>query len=86
MKLNLSHIRNRTMTLNELRVNEVARIVSVVEDSLTLKLLEMGFIPGETVVVEHSSIGDDPIAVRISGYLIALRKDEASLICVEKTP
>ncbi len=72
------------MNLNDLQVNEVARIVSVVEDSLTLKLLEMGFIPGENVVVEHHSMGDDPIAVRISGYLIALRKDEASLVCVEK--
>jgi ferrous iron transport protein A len=72
------------MTLNELGVNEEGRILSILEDSLTLKLLEMGFIPGERVVVEHSSMGDDPIAVRISGYLIALRKEEASLVIVEK--
>lgn len=72
------------MTLNDLEVNVEGRIVSVSEDTLTLKLIEMGFIPGEVVVVEHHSLGNDPIAVRIAGYLIALRKEEASLVRVEK--
>jgi ferrous iron transport protein A len=72
------------MTLNELKVNETGRILSIEEDSLTLKLLEMGFIPGEKVVIEHQSLGDDPIAVRICGYLIALRRDEASMVRIEK--
>jgi ferrous iron transport protein A len=72
------------MTLNDLQVNEKAKILSICEDSLSLKLMEMGFIPGENVVVEHQSLGDDPIAVRVSGYLIALRREEAALVCVDK--
>lgn len=61
-----------------------AIIRSVSEDNITLKLFEMGFIPGERVVVEHRSVSNDPIAIRISGYLIGLRREEAQLIWVEK--
>jgi ferrous iron transport protein A len=72
------------VTLNELQVNEQALIQYIKEDSLSLKLMEMGFIPGESIVVEQQSLGNDPIAVRVCGYLIALRKEEAALVCVEK--
>jgi ferrous iron transport protein A len=72
------------MRLTDLKLFEKARIVSLEEDSLTLKLQEMGFVPGENVWVEHFVQGEDPIAVRISGYLVGLRKNEASLVIVEK--
>lgn len=72
------------MRLTDLKLFEKARIVSLEEDSLTLKLQEMGFVPGENVWVEHFVQGEDPIAVRISGYLVGLRKNEASLVLVEK--
>lgn len=71
------------MTLNELQPGNRGKIISIREDSLTLKLLEMGFIPGEIVGIEHRTWDSDPIAVRISGYLIGLRREEAALIEVE---
>jgi ferrous iron transport protein A len=70
--------------LSELEKGCQAVIRSINDDSITLKLLEMGFIPGELVLVEHGSLSNDPIAIRISGYLMGLRKEEAKLIWVEK--
>lgn len=72
------------MTVNDLQSSEKGRIIAIQEGSLTLKLLEMGFIPGELVEIEHRTWQSDPIAVRISGYLIGLRREEASLIEVER--
>lgn len=51
------------------------------------RLLEMGFIEGAILQVLHfGMIGHDPIAVRInnSSSIIALRKNEASTILLEK--
>ncbi len=45
------------------------------------RLLEMGFLEGESVQVVHESpFGGDPIAVRIRGSMIALRRSEANAI------
>lgn len=49
--------------------------------SLTARLLEMGFVEGSEVEVIHEApFGKDPIAVRIRGSLIALRRQEANAI------
>lgn len=51
------------------------------------RLLEMGFIEGAKLQVLHlGALGKDPIAVRInnSNSIIALRKNEASAVLLEK--
>lgn len=50
---------------------------------LSLKLMEMGCLPGERVKVEKKAPLGDPISIRVSGYLLSLRKDEAEVILVE---
>ena len=50
---------------------------------LSLKLMEMGCLPGERVKVEKIAPLGDPISIRVSGYLLSLRKDEAEVILVE---
>ena len=55
---------------------------------LESRLLEMGFIEGAKLKVLHlGAWGNDPIAVRInnSNSIIALRRNEASVIFLEKT-
>ena len=69
--------------LSELEDNCVATIHHIDDDELSLKLLEMGFIPGQPVMIEHRSLSNDPLAVRVAGYMIALRREEAQLIWVE---
>jgi len=51
---------------------------------LELKLMEMGCLPGEEIVVEQIAPLGDPISVRIAGYSLSLRKNEAKQILVSK--
>ncbi|MBC7385196.1 MAG: ferrous iron transport protein A [Cryobacterium sp.] len=45
------------------------------------RLLEMGFLEGSVVEVIHEApFGKDPIAVRVRGTLLALRRNEANYI------
>ena len=47
------------------------------------RLIELGFVEGAEVVILHEGpIGRDPIAVRVNGTTIALRRREAMAIVV----
>ncbi len=48
--------------------------------NMSVKLMEMGCLPGEPIYVERIAPLGDPIAVTISGYQLSLRKQEASTI------
>jgi ferrous iron transport protein A len=47
------------------------------------RLLDLGFTPGEDVVVAHTAPLGDPLVIRVRGTLLALRKREAAWIFVE---
>jgi ferrous iron transport protein A len=50
---------------------------------VALRLLEIGFLPGETVrVIAHGYPGHDPLAVRVGHTTFALRSHEAALVQV----
>ncbi len=70
-------------TIADLKIGEMAIITGYKEHDLTLKLLEMGFIPGSTVEINYKAPLGDPISVRISGYNVSLRLDEAAIINIE---
>ena len=46
------------------------------------RLLDLGFTPGEEVVVTHAAPLGDPLVIRVRGALLALRKREAAWIWV----
>jgi ferrous iron transport protein A len=69
--------------LSELEPGESGVIREFEQDDIFLKLMEMGFIPGETVVVEQIAPLGDPIAIQVAGYAVSLRLNEASKIVVE---
>jgi ferrous iron transport protein A len=45
--------------------------------------MEMGCIPGESVSVENIAPLGDPISIKVAGYLLSMRKDEAAMIWVK---
>ena len=50
---------------------------------LESRLIELGFVEGASVEVLHEGlVGRDPIAVRVDGVTIALRRREAMAIIV----
>ena len=56
--------------------------VSAVEggDSMSIRLLEMGFVPGTSVkVVKVAPLGD-PLEIQLRGYHISLRRLEAQRV------
>lgn len=71
------------MTLSQLKAGERGRIRGFESSDLELKLMEMGCIPGEVVVVEQVAPLGDPISVRVAGYSLSLRRNEASQILLE---
>lgn len=47
------------------------------------RILEMGLLPGTTVEVIRSAPLGFPIEIKVRGYLLTLRKEEAECIEVE---
>lgn len=72
------------MRLSELKQGERGRILSFQSNELELKLMEMGCIPGEEVIVEQIAPLGDPISIKIAGYSLSLRKNEANEIIIDK--
>jgi ferrous iron transport protein A len=53
------------------------------QEALRVRLLEIGFVPGERVMVMARGVpGGEPVAVRVGGTTFALRRHEAELIQV----
>lgn len=71
------------MKLSDLKAGERAVIMGFEASDLELKLMEMGCIPGEEVLIEKIAPFGDPISIRIAGYSLSLRKNEANQIQVE---
>ncbi len=72
------------MRLSQLKAGEKGMIKGFEGSDIELKLMEMGCIPGETVVVEQVAPLGDPISIRIAGYSLSLRKNEANQILLEE--
>jgi ferrous iron transport protein A len=54
------------------------------DPELVLRLIEIGFLPGEPVrVIARGQPGDDPIAVRLGHTTFALRRFEAAFVQVQ---
>ena len=69
------------MTLKELGVGKSGVITAVNgEGPLRCRLLDMGLIPRTAVRVVKAAPMGDPIEIRIRGYELTLRLDEAEKI------
>jgi ferrous iron transport protein A len=75
-----------TKRLSEVAVGVPVVIREVEADDLFLKLMEMGFIPGETVVIKQVAPLGDPISIQVAGYHLSLRLNEAYRVIVDEQP
>ncbi|HRR57089.1 MAG TPA: FeoA family protein [Acidobacteriota bacterium] len=50
------------------------------------RFLDLGLVPGTQVTVELPAPSGDPVAYRIRGTLVALRRDQAAHVLVELLP
>lgn len=73
--------------LDALRLGEsatVAQIAAMVQGPQRRRLLDLGVIPGTVVLAEMSSPSGNPMAYRIRGALIALRREQAHGILISR--
>lgn len=76
-----------TTPMSAMAPGEVARVVALsptCRGAQRRRLLDLGIVPGTQVVHELAAPGGDPMAFRIRGALIALRRDHAALIHVDR--
>lgn len=72
-------------TLAQLKRGERAVIVDVSSIHIPLKLLEMGCLPGNYVELLQVAPFSDPLYLNINGTHLAIRKETAAYILIEKT-
>ena len=69
--------------LSELKPGQEGIIKEFNSNDIFLKLMEMGCVPGERILLEQVAPLGDPISVNVSGYHLSLRLNEAEHILVE---
>ncbi len=78
---------DKTMKLSELKTGQQAVIARVSgHGGFRKRIMEMGFIKGQTVEVLLNAPLQDPVKYRLMGYEVSLRHDEAEMIEVSPTP
>lgn len=70
--------------LSDLKRGEKGRIVKIGgKGSVHRRLLDMGLVSGSEVEMERVAPLGDPIEIKVKGYNLSLRKEEAAGIQVE---
>ncbi|MFM2138707.1 MAG: hypothetical protein RJA57_1014 [Bacteroidota bacterium] len=69
--------------LSELRPGQEGTIREFQSNDLLLKLMEMGCVPGERILMEQIAPMGGPVSISVSGYHLSLRIDEADQIIVD---
>ncbi|MBI1342117.1 MAG: ferrous iron transport protein A [Terrimonas sp.] len=71
------------MKLSDLKPGQEAIITHFENNDIFLKLMEMGCVPGERILIEQVAPLGDPISISVSGYSLSLRINEAENIIVD---
>lgn len=71
---------NGQTSVAEMKTGETAVISGFSDDLISVKLMEMGFLPGIAVRFNFAAPLGDPICVSVAGLDLSLRLEEASTI------
>lgn len=72
------------MTLDELSVGQDAEITAVDRRGpVTLRLMEMGLVPGAVVRIRKRAPFGGPMELSVSGYHLSIRNTEANALSVD---
>jgi len=71
------------MTLDKLAIGKPAVVTGINGDGpLIQRLMAMGLLEGEEVIIIRRAIGGDPLEIETMGYSLSLRRTEAAQISV----
>ncbi|WP_017733311.1 FeoA family protein [Nafulsella turpanensis] len=71
------------ISADKMDVHQEVEVREIEESEVSLKLLEMGILPGKRLILLHIAPLGDPMAFQVDDAVIALRKDEAQFVKVE---
>jgi Fe2+ transport system protein FeoA len=70
--------------LNELQPGEKGKVAKIgLKGKFRLKLMDMGMVRGTEVEVLGIAPLGDPMEIKIKGFNLSIRKNEANLILIE---
>jgi ferrous iron transport protein A len=72
------------LTVADLKKGEKAVILDFPVDAIPLKLIEMGCLPGNEVSLVQTTVFNDPLFITINDSNIAIRRETATEILIEK--
>lgn len=73
------------MTLANLEIGTVAKVKKVNrKGAISKRLMEMGIVPGVSIKVIKTAPFGDPIEIRVRGYSLAMRRNEAEAIEIDE--
>lgn len=74
---------SKFMTADQLPKLKKAIIREVKNSPLRINLMELGFLPGKIICLHHVAPASGPMAFLLEETILALRKNEASLLEVQ---
>lgn len=76
-----------SLSLKEMAVGDSGRVVGFGEGSKAYrrKLLSLGLTPGVAFSVTRYAPMGDPVEIRLRGFSLSLRRDEAAALLVERS-
>ncbi|WDP85792.1 MAG: ferrous iron transport protein A [Desulfobacter sp.] len=73
-----------TINLRKMQVNQTGVVTSVkASGELGRRIRDMGLVPGKEIRVQGKAPLQDPVSLRIMGFTLTLRNNEADHILVE---
>jgi ferrous iron transport protein A len=73
-----------TISLRQMQVDQKGTIVSIkAAGELGRRIRDMGLIPGKEIKIQGKAPLYDPVSLRIMGFTLTLRNNEADQIQVE---
>ena len=68
--------------VSEMRPGDIGIIAGFTDEFLSVKLMEMGCLPGIPVRFNFRAPFGDPVCISVSGYELSLRLEEAATISI----
>ena len=66
----------------QMRPGDIGIIAGFTDEVLSVKLMEMGCLPGIPVRFNFTAPLGDPVCISVSGYELSLRLEEAATISI----
>lgn len=71
-------------TLNDLGLGLLATVIKIHgEGALRRRIMDMGITKGVSIIIKRIAPLGDPIEIKVRGYSLSIRKDDAKMIEIE---